>query len=240
MSLRRTSARFLPLLLLGLLAAAPVAAAPLSVEELLTLSREGVGETVLLSLARNQGVQGPLTASQVLEMSRAGFGDELLAAIVEAAARPAPAPEPTGVSYDERDGAVVAYSRGTPDESEPAETEPEPAEVQPAPPAPPFVIVQAPPAPGQASASAQDGNAYPVGAVHGWTGSTVFLPARFGGNPSAFGRTIVTNDPGVRSSGYYPYYPLGPNLPAYGTVQQPTRYGTTTIRTSRGPIRIPR
>lgn len=248
MTLRSPLARLLPLLLLAALSAAPAAATgALSVEDLLKLSREGVGEPVLLSLAKHQGVQGPLTAGQVLAMSRAGFGDELLAAIVEAAAgapaEAAPAPEDGRVVYEERDGAVMAIARGEPGDPAPPAPPPAPPERAEAP-APSFVVIQQPSTTAEIQSSERapepGDNPYPTGAVHGFSGSTVFLPARFGGNPSAFGRTIVTNDPNLRSPGWYPYpFTPAPVTPVVRPAPAGPPYGSTTIRTSRGPIRIP-
>ena len=74
---------FAPILTLALLAAAPAAAEPLPLSELLRLSQAGVGEPVLLSLAKTQGLHGPLIPAQVLEMEKAGWSDQLMATLTE-------------------------------------------------------------------------------------------------------------------------------------------------------------
>lgn len=237
--------RFLrPLALLAVLSSVsttPVSAAPLPLSDLLRLSAEGVGEPVLLSIARNQGVAGPLIADQVLAMNRAGWSDELMAAVVKAAAT---SPEPSTsdvpiVVYEEREGAVVARLRGVPDEEDDREAAPSGIAA-----GPPQVVVQAPPvtvlqAPAESPPPSQTVIGFPVGSDQGWQGSTVFLPARFGGStPSAFGRTIVTNGGG----GAYYGSPYGPALSTYGyggPVLSAPEPSTTLIRTSRGTRRIP-
>jgi len=236
-----TLSRLLAPGLLSVALALPAVAAPLPLADLVRLGHEGVGEAVLLSLAQNQGVTGPLSADDVLEMSREGWSDELMVAVVKAAAEESASPavesQGEGVVYEERDGALVARLHGEP---EPARG---PAPVAAAPP-PQVVVVQAPAAPLAAAApaaapapGAEFANGYPVGADYGWQGSTVFLPARFGGSrPSAFGRAIVST-----GGGYYGL-PYAAPLSTYGYGGQvlvgPQR-STTLIRTSRGTRRIP-
>ena len=242
-----TLSRLLAPALLAVALALPAVAAPLPLADFVRLGHEGVGEAVLLSLAQNQGVTGPLSADEVLEMSRAGWSDELMVAVVKAAAHESAllAAEPVelrgeSVVYEERDGALVARLHGEP---EPAPV-PRPALIAAAP-APQVVVVQAPAAPLAAPApalapAAEYANGYPVGANHAWQGSTVFLPARFGGStPSAFGRAIVSTG----GSGHYGYgVPYAAPLSPYGYGGQvlvgPQR-STTLIRTSRGTRRIP-
>ncbi len=235
-----TLSRLLAPALLAVTLALPAVAAPLPLADLVRLGHEGVGEAVLLSLAQNQGVTGPLSADDVLEMSRAGWSDELMVTVVRAAAEESASlavePQGEGVVYEERDGALVARLHGEP---EPARSRAPVA----AAPAPQVVVVQAPAAPLAAPAAApapvaEFANGYPVGADYGWQGSTVFLPARFGGSrPSAFGRAIVSTGGG----GYYGQ-PYAAPLSTYGYGGQvlvaPQR-STTLIRTSRGTRRIP-
>jgi hypothetical protein len=241
-----TLPRLLVPVLAGLALAVSAAAAPLSLGDLIRLADEGVGEKVLLSIAENQGVEGPLNADQVLAMNRAGWSDELMAAVVKAAAAgapPAAPPASEAVTYEERDGTVVARLHGEPGDSGAPEREgPAPAVREPQS-APPVVVVQAPPAPVPTEAPARwvpedYVPGYPVGASYGWSGSTVFLPAHFGGStPSSFGRTIVSTGGGPTYGALY-----APPSAAYGyagPVVAAPQPSTTTIRTSRGLRQVP-
>ena len=249
-----TPIRLLTAALLALtLVTSPSSAAPLTLSELLGLTEEGVGEVVLLSIARNQGVAGPLTAQQILEMKQAGWTDVLMAAVIDASSTPtdAAATQPASLAptpgsevvYEERDGAVVARLRGEPEAAREPGLPRFLSEIPPAPalPAAPVVIVQAPAAAAApTAASVQHQSGYPVGADFGWSGSAVFLPAHFGGStPSAFGRAIISNG---ADRGYYgtPYAaPLAPYGYSGARLNYSVRPSTTLIRTSRGTRRIP-
>lgn len=224
--------------------AAPSAAQPLSVEDVVRLAEGGVGEKALRALADHQGVARPVGPAEVLLLSRAGLSDGLVAAIVEAAHREGPAgPQGSDVRYEEQDGVLRITGRGDPSAPQSPEAPPATGEggLTAPPPAPRVVGVEAPAVEGPAVHEVPAvANPHPWGAVFGPTGSAISVPARFGDPPSRFGRTVVTLSP---------YLPLTV-LPApvhghVGHVGLPAPLvdrpepRTISIRTSRGPIRVP-
>lgn len=76
-------------LVLGLLAAAPLAAsADVSKEDIKKLAAAGVGDEVILAFIRSNGPVVRLTADDIVELKQAGAGEKVLSALVGGAGAP--------------------------------------------------------------------------------------------------------------------------------------------------------
>lgn len=209
--------------LAALLVAATAAASPLTISDLTALVRSGIDEGAIVRLVEAEGLAAPLGAGDALVLREAGMSASLVSRLVTWTAG-------DGIEIEQRDGVLVVSGSGVPADASGSEgdaswrDEPgaDPGEATP------------PEWPAESAAPPQDDdNGYPTGAVFGWSGGAVFLPARFGGSrPSAFGRTIVM-------TGELAPWMGAPWLPPAAPVMPSPDSGWITIRTSRGEIRVP-
>lgn len=210
---------------------------PMQFERLIELHEAGFDDEIIVQLASREGLAEPLGSAHVLALREAGLSPALVSRLVLLSLD-------EGISIEDRDGITVITGEGPvplTEESDESESrgsrddwEDEPR-LGAAPP-PQVIVVGAAPAAQVAAPSPVDESTvgHPAGAVFGWSGGAVFLPARFGGSePSAFGRTIV-GFTGQPQPGCCP-----PVLaPAPPPVVEPTSR-MIPVRTSRGELWIP-
>ena len=228
--------------------AAPAAEKPLDSAGILRLHAVGMPESTVKELVTRLGMQGPLGVEEIETLREAGVSAELVAYLVSALPRQSPV---DGVNYLDRDGVLVVEGHGeaaadealagAPDAATPdAPTRAPALSAPPVLPPPVTIVIASQPAPAsQALAARQDSGAYPVGAEYGWTGSAVFLPARFGGSPSSFGRAIVSAPSVVQA--VVPACGMG-GLGLDGVVAELASRSNANLiplRTSRGTIWVP-
>lgn len=257
----------LPALVLALGLAGAVVAAPVSVADLLRLADAGAGEKLLSRVVDERGLSGEVGVEDILVLKKAGFSDAFIEELIDGGA---PGLASSSVSVREEGGVLVVEGRGTPSEAAPgappqAESHARATSAS-ASPAPPVVVVQQAAPASDASPHVPERsperslgveNPYPVGATFGVSGGAVFLPARFGDPPSAFGRTIILGGVlgGLSPWGHHglaghgghhghsrAVTPVPHHVRAPGSFNIQTGHATgatTTIRTSRGTRRIP-
>lgn len=215
----------------------------LDVDDLVRLARAGAGDVLLEELLAERGFEDDLSVEAILELKRAGVSDAVVAGLL---AESRPGGPVGGVTYREEDGVLVVEGRGDPSVAPAPDPPPSVATdltaASPAPPAPTVVVVEAGPSAAPEPRRDANANPFPLGSSHGWSGSTVFVPARFGEPASSFGRTHVTLGPGwgpacgavpplVRPGVRFP----GPTSSLAGGASG----RTIPVRTSRGIIRLP-
>jgi hypothetical protein len=244
MSLRRNAALGLVMMLVTLGASA---ARPLPVDDLVALSASMTPE-VLLRLAERRGLDRALGADDRAALLDAGAAPELIERLALLAE---PGVEVDGVAYAVVDGVIRVRAEGT----EPAGTSTRASGFGEPPPdaatwddsstTEKVALAEQAPLSSESAGDAGWSNPYPVGA-YGATVGAVFIPARFGGTPSAFGRTIVSTWSGTDGACCYPapggpWAVVAPGGPIISSGVRPDARpdGFIPLRTSRGTLWVP-
>ena len=74
---------------------------PVSLDEITTMVRSGVGEPVIINHIRNHGVAAPLTANDIVMLHQQGLSDNIISAMQQASVRPVPVAAPPPVVIHE-------------------------------------------------------------------------------------------------------------------------------------------